>query len=121
VQVQPSTGQGGPCAGYSGYLDASSHTAVLTPMPVSSPNSVDVRLDERLRTQLVSGRSHSCDSTAQAATLVRSDANELGLAPTDYSVNVATTIGKSQTTCALVTIDPGGSIQATIWQASEAP
>jgi hypothetical protein len=107
VQVQPSTGQGGPCAGYSGYLDASSHTVVLTPMPVSSPNSVDVRLDERLRTH-------------QAATLVRSDANELGLAPADYSVNVASTIGENQTTCALVTIDPVGSIQATIWQVPQA-
>ena len=45
-----------------------------------------------------------------------SDARALGLRPSDVAVNLASTIGSSPQTCALVTIDPGGSIQATIWQ-----
>ncbi len=116
VQVRSSTGSSGPCVGYSGFLDTSSHAAVLVPTPPSSASRLDVRLDERPRTQLVSGPSASCDTSSQAVALVGSDARQLGLAPSDYAVSVASTIGSAATTCALVTIDPGGSIQANVWQ-----
>jgi hypothetical protein len=109
-------GDGGSCTGYTGYLDPTSRTAYLLPVPLSAAGSVDVQLDERLRTQLVSGASPACDTSAQAAALVRNDASELGIATADYSVSVAGGVGTSSHSCALVTIDPGGSIQATIWQ-----
>jgi hypothetical protein len=114
--VHVRTAQSGTCVGYMGYLDSSSQGVTLVPETVSSATNVEVQLDQRLRAQLTSGPSATCDTSAQAASLVEDDAHALGMAPGDVAVSVAGRIGTSATTCALVTIDPGGSTQAIIWQ-----
>ncbi|HEV3212055.1 MAG TPA: hypothetical protein VGZ03_01530 [Acidimicrobiales bacterium] len=118
VQVRAEQSSGVGCTGYTGYLDPSTATAFLVPVSLSTAArpGVDVRLDGLLRAQLVSGPSARCDTSAQAATLVTEDAVGLGLAPSQLSVSVAGAVASTSPTCAIVTIDPGGSIEAVVWQ-----
>ena len=112
VQVD-STGAGS-CAGYVGYLDTEDGTAVLQSVGIDTGQGSDLRLDEALRAQL-QGSPGACATRDDAVADVEADAQHLGIPADSYQVNVAGAVGGGGPSCAIVTIDPGGSIEATVW------